>query len=91
MNERYDAYRNTRELRMHTDRCGTVGSFCLRRAKSGGESGYSSALAVQDWIRELKPELLKSIWTGCHLSFEESTVIQHINGPFTRLLVLSFT
>ena len=56
---RHRAYRNARELRMHTDRCDTVGMFCLRRAKSGGESGYSSALAVHDRIRELKPELLE--------------------------------
>ena len=64
---RHRAYRNARELRMHTDRCDTVGMFCLRRAKSGGESGYSSALAVHDRIRELKPELLESIWNGFHL------------------------
>ena len=61
------AYRNARELRMHTDRCDTVGMFCLRRAKSGGESGYSSALAVHNRIREIKPELLESIWNGVHL------------------------
>ena len=66
-NMRHRAYRNARELRMHTDRCDTVGMFCLRRAKSGGESGYSSALAVHDRIRELKPELLESIWNGFHL------------------------
>ena len=64
---RHRAYRNARELRMHTDRCDTVGMFCLRSAKSGGESGYSSALAVHDRIRELKPELLESIWNGFHL------------------------
>ena len=52
---------------MHTDRCDTVGMFCLRRAKSGGESGYSSALAVHDRIREIKPVLLESIWNGFHL------------------------
>ena len=64
---RHRAYRNARELRMHTDRCDTVGMFCLRRAKSGGESGYSSALAVHDRIRAIKPELLESIWNGFHL------------------------
>ena len=51
---------------MHTDRCHTVGMFCLRAAKSGGESGYSNALAVHDRIREIKPEL-ESIWNGFHL------------------------
>lgn len=64
---RHRAYRNARELRMHTDRCDTIGMFCLRRAKSGGESGYASALAVHDRIREIKPELLESLWTGFHL------------------------
>ena len=64
---RHRAYRNARELRMHTDRCDTVGMLCLRRAKSGGESGYASALAVHDRIREIKPELLESIWSGFHL------------------------
>ena len=64
---RHRAYRNARELRMHTDRCDTIGMFCLRRAKSGGESGYASALAVHDRIREIKPELLESLWNGFHL------------------------
>ena len=64
---RHRAYRNVREQRMHTDRCDTVGMFCLRRAKSDGESGYCSALAVRDRIRELKPELLESIWNGFYL------------------------
>ena len=36
---RHRAYRNARELRMHTDRCDTVGMFCLCCAKSDGESG----------------------------------------------------
>ena len=49
-----------------TGRCDTVGVFCLRRAKSGGESGYSSALAVYAQIRKIKPELLESFWNDFH-------------------------
>ena len=64
---RHRAYRNARELRRHTNGCDTVGMFCLRRMKSGAESGYSSAQAVRDRIREIKPELLESIWNGFHL------------------------
>ena len=64
---RHRAYRNARELRRHTNGCDTVGMFCLRRMKSGAESGYSSAQAVHDRIREIKPELLESIWNGFHL------------------------
>ena len=41
--------------------------FCLRRAKSGGESGYSSGLAVYAQIRKIKPELLESFWNGFQL------------------------
>ena len=33
---RHRAYRNARELRMHTDRCDTVGMFCLRPREVGG-------------------------------------------------------
>ncbi len=64
---RHRAYRNARELRMHTDRCDVVGMFCLRRAKSGGLSSYSSALAVHNHIMETEPELLPSLWAGFHL------------------------
>ncbi len=64
---RHRAYRNARELRMHTDRCDVVGMFCVQRAKAGGESRYASALAVHDHIRETKPELLESLWQGFHL------------------------
>ena len=84
---------------MDTDRCDTVGMFCLRRAKSGGESGYSSALAAHDWTREIKPELLESIWNGIHLHrFGEppytpirTSVFSEREGATTIILIGGYT
>ena len=64
---RHRAYRNARALNMHTDRCDTVGMFCLQKAKQGGVSSYASALAVHNRIRESAPELIESLWHGFHL------------------------
>ncbi len=65
--KRQRAYRNSRELQLHTDRCDTVGMFCLQKAWKGGLSGYASALAVHDEILATRPELLEPLWRGFHL------------------------
>lgn len=64
---RQRAYRNSRELQLHTDRCDTVGMFCLQKAWKGGLSSYASALAVHDEILATRPELLEPLWRGFHL------------------------
>ena len=63
-NER--AYRSSRELKLHTDRCDHIGMLCLRKAVKGGESGYASALAVHNELLATAPELLKHLYNGFH-------------------------
>ena len=60
------AYRNSRELRLHTDRCDHIGMLCIRPALSGGISGYASALTVHNIILEERPDLLAHLYTGFH-------------------------
>ncbi len=61
------AYRNARELKLHTDRCDVVGMFCVRPAKSGGISGYASALAIYNEIVRTRPDLAEPLRRGFHL------------------------
>lgn len=61
------AYRNARELHLHTDRCDHVGMLCIRPAWKGGISGYASALTVHNRILAERPELLEPLYTGFHL------------------------
>lgn len=61
------AYRNSRELRLHTDRCDTVGMFALQPAESGGFSSYCSALAIYNEMLQNHPHLLEPLWKGFHL------------------------
>lgn len=61
------AYRNSRSLRLHTDRCDTVGMFALHPAASGGLSSYCSALAIYNEMLRSRPDLLEPLWKGFHL------------------------
>lgn len=63
-NER--AYRSSRQLKLHTDRCDHIGMLCIRKAMEGGISGYASALAVHNEILATKPELLGPLYNGFH-------------------------
>lgn len=63
-NER--AYRSSRQLKLHTDRCDHIGMLCIRKAIEGGISGYASALAVHNEILATKPELLGPLYNGFH-------------------------
>lgn len=58
------AYRNSRELHLHTDRCDHVGMLCLKTAKEGGVSGYASALTVHNEMLATRPELLEHLYAG---------------------------
>ena len=58
------AYRNRRELSMHTDRCDVVGMMCLQQAKSGGLSSYASALSVYNHVVSTRPELVEPLVRG---------------------------
>ena len=58
------AYRNARELHLHTDRCDHVGMLCLKPAWKGGVSGYASALTIHNIMLEECPELLEHLYAG---------------------------
>lgn len=58
------AYRNARELHLHTDRCDHVGMLCFRPAWKGGVSGYASALTIHNIMLEECPDLLEHLYTG---------------------------
>lgn len=61
------AYRNSRGLNLHTDRCDYIGMLCLHEARAGGVSGYASAMAVHNEILATRPELLEPLYAGYHL------------------------
>ena len=58
------AYRNSRELNLHTDRCDHIGMLCIRPAARGGLSGYASALAIHNRMLAERPELLTLLYRG---------------------------
>jgi hypothetical protein len=58
------AYRNSRELTMHTDRCDVIGMLCVTKALRGGVSGYSSAHTIYNEILASRPALLEPLFTG---------------------------
>jgi TfdA family taurine catabolism dioxygenase TauD len=60
------AYRNSRELTLHTDRADVLGMLCLRQALSGGISGYASAHTIYNEILAARPELLEPLFSGFH-------------------------
>ncbi len=60
------AYRNSTELDMHTDACDVVAIMCLQKAKSGGSSGYVSAVSIYNEILRRQPELLEPLFEGFH-------------------------
>lgn len=58
------AYRNSRELTLHTDRADVLGMLCLRKAMSGGISGYASTHTIYNEILATRPELLEPLFEG---------------------------
>ena len=60
------AYRSRRRLKLHTDRCDHLAMVCLRRAYSGGLSGYASGLTAHNIILEERPDLLEVLYRGYH-------------------------
>ena len=61
------AYRNARELHLHTDRCDHVAMLCLRPAWKGGVSGYASALTIHNRMLAERPDLLEPLYQGYFL------------------------
>ena len=58
------AYRNSMELAMHTDSCDIVAMMCLQKAKSGGYSGYVSAISIYNEVLERRPDLMPVLTEG---------------------------
>ena len=58
------AYRNSRELTLHTDRADVVGMLCIQKAAEGGLSGYASAHTIYNEILASKPALLEPLFAG---------------------------
>jgi hypothetical protein len=58
------AYRNSRELTLHTDRADVVGMLCIRKAAEGGLSGYASVHTIYNEILASRPELLDPLFAG---------------------------
>jgi hypothetical protein len=60
------AYRNSRELTLHTDRADVLGMLCLQQAMRGGVSGYASAHTIYNEMLRTRPELLEPLFEGFH-------------------------
>ena len=58
------AYRSSRELTLHTDRCDVIGMLCLQKALRGGISGYASTHTIYNDILASRPELLEPLFEG---------------------------
>lgn len=64
--KRERAYRSSRALKLHTDRCDHIAMLCIRPAVSGGLSGYASALSVHNQMLRERPDLLALLYRGYH-------------------------
>ncbi len=60
------AYRGSRRLKLHTDRCDHLAMLCLRPAQSGGLSGYASGLTAHNIVLEERPDLIEALYRGYH-------------------------
>jgi hypothetical protein len=58
------AYRNSRELTLHTDRADVLGMLCIQKAARGGLSGYASAHTIYNDILASRPALLEPLFAG---------------------------
>jgi hypothetical protein len=65
------AYQTRMRMDFHTDMLpvDVLGLFCMRRAKSGGESKVVSALTVHNVLREERPDLLDALYGTFHLDW----------------------
>jgi hypothetical protein len=60
------AYRSSRRLKLHTDRCDHLAMLCVRPAVSGGLSGYASGLTAHNIVLEERPDLIEALYRGYH-------------------------
>ena len=62
--KRERAYRSSRALMLHTDRCDHIAMLCVRPAIKGGLSGYASALTIHNRILAERPDLIAPLYRG---------------------------
>jgi hypothetical protein len=64
-------YQTSERMDFHTDMLpvDVLGLFCLRTAKSGGESKLVSALTVHNVLREERPDLLEALYGEFHVDW----------------------
>ncbi|MDA1099852.1 MAG: TauD/TfdA family dioxygenase [Proteobacteria bacterium] len=60
------AYRSSRRLLLHTDRCDHLAMLCVRQAVSGGISGYASGLTAHNIVLQERPDLIEVLYRGYH-------------------------
>jgi hypothetical protein len=62
--KRERAYRSSRRLKPHTDRCDHIAMLCVRAAKSGGLSGFASGLTAHNIVLAERPDLIEALYRG---------------------------
>jgi hypothetical protein len=65
------AYQTRQRMDFHTDMLpiDVLGLFCMRTARSGGESKVVSALTIHNVLREERPDLLETLYGVFHLDW----------------------
>ena len=65
------AYQTNQRMDFHTDMLpvDVIGLFCMRSAKSGGESKVVSALTLHNVLREERPDLLETLYGTFHVDW----------------------
>lgn len=78
------AYQTNERMDFHTDMLpvDVLGLFCLRGAKSGGESKLVSALTLHNVLREERPDLLEALYSMFHVDWRGEEPAGE-NGWFT--------
>ena len=67
------SYRSPRPLYLHVDPIDIVGLLCTRRAKEGGMSLLTSALALHNTLLAERPDLMPALYRGYHYSSTEAS------------------
>jgi len=65
------AYQTSQRMDFHTDMLpiDVLGLFCLRTARSGGDSKVVSALTIHNVLREERPDLLDALYGDFHMDW----------------------
>jgi hypothetical protein len=82
-------YQTRERMDFHTDilPVDVLGLFCLRTAKSGGESKVVSALTLHNVLREERPDLLETLYGPFHLDWRGEE--PHGETPFFTIPMFS--